>query len=396
MDILFNPIDPDFQRNPYPKYAELRSRAPVLRHPAGFYTVSLYRDVMHVLKTPGVFSSKAMGGMDMPADRADFNPSQGSLIGKDPPVHTQMRNVVNRGFTSRRIAGLEPRIRAVIDELFANFEGTGACDLMRDLAVPMPVIMIAELLGMDPGMRDDFKRWAHSLMVGSTGLHGRDEQLRHLANVREFSSYMRQYTEDRRKSPGDDLISLLIHAEEEDEILTAEEVVGFASLLLFAGSETTTNLIGNAVLALLSHPETLERVRADRALVPAVVEETLRYDSPIQLVMRLTVEDTELAGVTLPRNSFLMPILASANRDEAQFEKADRFDIDRNIQGHVGFGFGNHFCLGAALARLQGRAALEAILTRLPNFRLASPEPIARHRSFLVRGPEALPLHFDA
>ena len=396
MAVMLNPIDPDFQQNPYPKFSELRREAPVFRHPGGFYAISRYRDVAHVLKTPEVFSSKAMGGMDMPAGRSDLNPSQGSLIGKDPPVHTRMRSIVNRGFTPRGIAALEPRIRAVVDELFAKFVDTGECDLMRDLAVPMPVIMIAELLGMDPSMRDDFKRWAHSLMIGSTGLHPPEEQLRHLANVREFSRYMRQCTEDRRKNPGDDLISQLIHAEEEDGFLTADEVVGFSSLLLFAGSETTSNLIGNAALALLGHPEQLERVLADRSLVPNVLEETLRYDSPVQMLMRLSVEDTELGGVAVAKNAFVFTLLGSANRDGAQFDDADRFDIDRNTQSHLGFGLGNHFCLGAALARLQARAALETILDRLPRFRLAKQEPIERHRSFLIRGPAALPLRFGA
>jgi cytochrome P450 len=398
MTVLINPLDPDFQQNPYPKYAELRREAPVYRHPAGFVAVSRYRDVVEVLRSPERFSSKAMGGMDMPAGGNEFNPSQGSLIGKDPPVHTRMRNIVNRGFTPRRIAKLESRIQEVIDELFAAFGAAGRCDLTRDLASPMPIVMIAELLGLDPRMRDDFKRWAHSLLIGSTRMGSMGERGKILDDVLEFSRFMRQVTEERRKSPGDDLISLLIHAEEEEGILAPEEVVGFASLLLFAGSETTTNLIGNAVLALLGHPELRERVDADRTLIPALLEETLRWDSPIQLVMRLVTEDTELAGVALPRHSMALALLASANRDDAQFPDADSFDVDRNAQGHLGFGHGHHFCLGAALARLQARLALEAIFERLEGFELPSgltPQSVARHGSLLVRGPAELPLVFS-
>ena len=187
MAVLLNPMDPEFQQYPYPKYAELRRDAPIYRHPAGFIGVSRYRDVVQVLTTPELFSSKAMGGMDMPAGTTDLNPSHGSLIGKDPPVHTKMRNVVNRGFTPRRIGKLEPRIREVIDELFAEFAGTGQCELMSALASPMPVIMIAELLGLDTAMRDDFKRWAHSLMIGSTQMGDADQRLESMENVREFS-----------------------------------------------------------------------------------------------------------------------------------------------------------------------------------------------------------------
>ncbi len=397
MAVMINPLDPEFQQNPYPKYAELRAEAPVFRHPAGFVAVSTYAEVLDVLKSPERFSSKAMGGMEMPKEQRDLNPSFGSLIGKDPPDHTRMRNIVNRGFTPRRMAKLEPRIRQVIDELFAEFEKSGECDITRDLASPMPVIMIAELLGLDTAMRHDFKRWAHALMIGGMqAMADPQARARNLASVREFSHFMQETVAERRKKPGEDLISLLIDAEEQAGMLSPDEVVGFASLLLFAGSETTTNLVGNALLALFEHPETFERVRSDRSLVPALLEETLRWDSPIQLVMRLCVEETEVGGVSISKGAMVMPMLASANRDDRQFPKGEQFDIDRDTQGHLGLGFGNHFCLGASLARLQARLAFDAILERLPGLRPATDEPIQRHGALLVRGPQSVPVRFDA
>ncbi len=211
---------------------------------------------------------------------------------------------------------------------------------------------------------------------------------------REFRAYMTDVIAKRRLDPGDDLISTLLHSGEGEGILEPEQVISFASLLLAAGSETTTNLIGNAVLALLRSPDQLERVQRRPELVSNVVEETLRYDSPIQLTARLATHDSEVAGVSIPRGSIVAVLLASANRDAQQFEDPDRFDIDRSTPAHLAFGLGNHFCIGASLARLEGAIALEMILTRLRGLAL-SIDKVARHGSFLVRGPSTLPVRFD-
>ncbi|MCS5638054.1 MAG: cytochrome P450, partial [Myxococcota bacterium] len=205
--------------------------------------------------------------------------------------------------------------------------------------------------------------------------------------------YMTEVIADRRLHPGDDLISTLVHAGEGEGILEPEQVISFASLLLAAGSETTTNLIGNAVLALLQSPDQLERVQNQPGLISQVVEETLRYDSPIQLTARLSTRDSEVAGVRIPRGSLVAVLIASANRDREKFENPDRFDIDRPAPAHLAFGLGNHFCIGASLARLEGQIALEMILTRLRGLRLET--DVERHGSFLVRGPSTLPIRFD-
>ncbi len=445
MATQFNPFDSEFVQDPYPTYAALRGEAAVARVRIGprrivaivtavirmqreqgvslldglrmmrdrrraqkqsrsthkfrfrarIYTVSRYDEVSHVLKHPEIFSSEVMGGSEVQVinARGDISPTSGSLIAHDPPEHTRQRNTVSRGFTPRRIAQIEPKIRKNAEELFARFEQRGSCDLMEAFANPLPVSVIADLLGLDVERRDDFKRWSTALIVGSTQ-PGKGGGFGNIELFREFRTYMTDVIADRRRNPGDDLISTLIISGEGEEILEPEMVISFASLLLAAGSETTTNLIGNAMLALFRNPAQLERVQRDLTLIDKVIDETLRYDSPIQLVARLAVQDSVVAGVSIPRGSIVAVLLASANRDARQFDDPDRFDIDRPTPAHLAFGFGNHYCIGASLARLEGSIALEMILTRLRGLSLCVDE-VERHGSFLVRGPSTLPVRFD-
>jgi cytochrome P450 len=452
MATRFNPFDPDFIRDPYPIYAKLREEAPVIRvklsarqlvgmfagifrmirrqgmlNPSNairffrmrrrhrkslpavenrpgmrtrIYAVASHPDVSHVLCSPDFFSSEIMGGSqpDIMNSEGDIAPTSGALIAHDPPEHTRQRRIVNRGFTPRRIAGLESQIRKNAEELFTGLEAGGTCDLMAQFANPLPVSVIADLLGLDPARRDDFKRWSTALIVGSTqpgeGYGG------HVQLFREFRSYMSQVIESRRKSPGEDLISTLIHAGEDEGILSTDQVISFATLLLAAGSETTTNVIGNALLALFEHPDQLAQVQRDPGLIPQLVEETLRYDPPIQLTMRIATRASEVGGITIPKGSIVAVLIGSANRDEAIFDEPERFDISRpNAKEHLGFGFGNHYCIGASLARLEATIALEMILGRLEGLELAgglTPREIERHGSFLVRGPTSLPIRFSA
>jgi cytochrome P450 len=442
MTVRFRPFDADFLQQPYPTYARLRDEDPIHRirfsplavgrmvwrfarerirqsdegvfrtlrsmgqemraqqqrsgrrfgRGQKFFALSRYEDVSYALRHAELFSSAPMGGAEARPmnERGDISPTAGSLIGIDPPEHGRHRGIVSRGFTPRRIAALEPRIRKVADELVSAFEPLGRCELMEEFANPLPVSVIAELLGLDPARRDDFKRWSTTLIVGST--QGDRSAVPRLQMFREFRGYMASVVEERKRVPGDDLISILVHAGEGEGVLSTDQVISFSSLLLAAGSETTTNLIGSAMKALSEHPETLERVRAKPALIPQLVEEVLRYDSPIQMLMRATTQPVQLADTTLPAGSMTMLLLAAANRDERRFPAADRFDIDRDTNGHLGFGFGNHFCLGASLARLEGRIALETLLERLGPYEITA--PVRAHGSFLVRGPAALPLRF--
>ncbi|MDH5674533.1 MAG: cytochrome P450 [Myxococcales bacterium] len=392
-----NLLSSEMRENPYPTYARLRTEAPVFRHPMGFVAVSRHQDVQFVLRSPELFSSEAMGGAAPRSDRqGNPIPGAGSLISQDPPVHTEQRRIISRGFTPRMVARLEPSIQRLTDELVAaieaKLEAKAEFDLIADLAVPLPVTVIAELLGLDPSRRHDFKRWADTMVIGSTGGgFRRSDQDRQ--NIVEFRDHILEQIEARRKAPGEDLISLLIHAEEEDGILSADQVFAFATLLLIAGAETTTNLIGNAVLAAEAHPEALAAVREQPERIRDFVEETLRYDPPVQLVNRMAKQDVELHGETITKGSFVMAMLGAANRDPERFAEPDRFDMERDSSAHLAFGFGNHYCLGASLARLEAITALTAVFTRLPAFAVDHGR-LERQPSFLVRGPRTLPARF--
>jgi cytochrome P450 len=300
---------------------------------------------------------------------------------------------VNRGFTPRRIAAWEPRIRALVDEQMAALRRGERFDLVRDLAIPLPVTVIAEMLGVEPERRHDFKRWSNSIVEGATG-RGRSRPFApEFADVViELAAYLREVARSRRRSPGgDDLLRAILADAPGGAALSDIEVVMFVQLLLLAGNETTTNLIGNAAQALLDHRDELERVIEAPVLVPALVEEVLRFESPVQMVFRTTTAETEMAGATIPAGSLVVLLLGSANRDERRFSDPDVFDVGRDARGHLAFGFGEHFCLGSALARLEARVALEALVPELARLEPASPK-CERIESFLVRGPRSLEL----
>ena len=383
----YSPLAPEVKRNPYPYYAELRRDHPVYRiEPLGAYAVSRYDDVVQVLLHPDIFSSGY--GETHIRDRPTT-----LLIFCDPPDHTRLRSLVNRAFTPKMVADLEPRIRQVTDELIARVAPNGELDLIEDLAMPLPVTMIAEILGVTPERRDDFKRWSDDVIIQIIGALTEEDRQRIERNMEEFQDYFEQAINERRREPRDDLISALVQAEEERQALTSDEVIAFTGLLLVAGNETTTNLIGNAVIALLEHPDQLARVLEDRSLIPNLVEEALRYDSPVQFLFRKAMRDVELAGTTIPKDAVLFPLYGSANRDERKFPDAERFDVTRDAQGHLAFGYGIHFCLGAPLARLEAKIALEALLFRLRGLSRKE-EQVDLVDSLFLRGPKRLPLTF--
>ena len=417
-EIAFDPFDDAQRDDPYPAYAELRRRQPVTRiEKKGAYAVARYADVAHVLRHPELFSSSAMqtamssgfttafGGEppppgDLPriaelVKSMPISPAEQLrapvLIASDPPRHGPMRSLVNRGFTPRQIAQLEPRVRAIAREALAAVEGKPALDLVSDFFVPLPVTVISELLGVEAERMDDFKRWSNCAVAGATGGAGAIGAPRVLQGLAELSAYIVDVVGRRRRDPRDDLISTLIRAEEGETPLTPAEVGMFVVLLLVAGNETTTNLLGNTLLALLAHPAELARVQADPRRIPALVEEALRYDGPIQFLFRRATQDSVISGVRIPAGSLVIPLLGSANRDEEQFAEAHRFDPSRNAQGHLAFGLGIHFCLGASLARLEARVALEELLPRFASFERLE-ERAAYVDSYLVRGPKRLPL----
>lgn len=388
----YNPLSPAVQDNPYPYYTELRNKAPVAWvEPMQGWAVSRYADVDFILRTPRLFSS-ALWNETASGDLVTV-PEAPGLLSMDPPDHTRMRKLANKGFTPRLIRAMEPRVQAIVQGLLTPLQGQAEADLVPSLSVPLPIIVIAEMLGIELERQADFKRWSDALVQSLN--RPTDESVR--AEIRkcntEFRAYMEQMIQKRRTEPGDDLISAFVQAEEERQTLTSIEILGLTVLLLGAGNETTTNLIGNTVMALLDHPEELAKVRADRASVPALIEEVLRYDSPVQVVYRQAMQDVELEGGKLPAGATVFVLLGSANRDERKFPEPDRFDVTRNPSDHVGFGYGIHYCLGAPLARLSSRTALDALLFDCPPFtRKLAREP--RIAAFLVRGPQTLPLRF--
>jgi len=414
--VTFDPAQPEFRVDPYPLYERLRSDAPVHFAPeTGVYCVSRYEDVLHVLNTPDVFSSRAMfvflmnqGSEQMPKPsfnllrfmanliwKVRLNPAgfatSRNLIAEDGDRHRGMRNIVNRGFTPRHIASWEPRAREIVDEIMLDLRTRERFDLVSSLSVPLPVTMIAELLGVESERLQDFKRWSDVVIENATGPGRKDPFSRVFVDtMMELLVYVKGIAEDRKQHPRDDLVSVIVAESGGDSALSVREVIQFVMLLLVAGNETTTNLIGNTVRALLANPDQLDRLIKEPGLLPVAIEEGVRYDAPVQLVFRTATRDVEIAGTRIPKGAFVAPLLGSANRDPSRFADPDRFDVTRDPQGHLGFGFGRHFCLGASLARLEARVALEAIVPELARYELAEAPQMVD--SFLVRGPQRLEL----
>jgi cytochrome P450 len=378
------------RRDPYPLYDQLRATSPVLHVPGPDLWVVFGHDaVKRVLSDHEAFSS-------------DVGPSRGNrfqwLLFMDPPRHTQLRAIIGRAFTSRSIAGLAPRIRelsgALLDRAAAGVADRGELDLVADLATPLPLMVIAEMMGLP---LDDWRRlagWSEAIVnLGNTiaGGDAHDASARFARADAEMADYFGAVIAARRSQPTDDLIARLVTAEVDGEHLGDPEILRFCQLLLAAGTETTTNLIDNAMLCFAAYPDQLARVRADPALLPSAIEEVLRYRTPVQAMFRATVRDVELDGTRIPAGRFVIAMIGSANRDPRRFAEPARFDVTRTPNPHVAFGHGIHFCLGAPLSRLEAGIALGELLARFADFELAAPDWQPR-ASFHVHGPISLPL----
>lgn len=391
-----NPWSPAVRRDPYPAYAELRARPglPRLRLFGG-YVAARYADVEQVLRDAAfstnrdavpLMASFRRASADVPELLAFLDDN---LLMIDGARHRRLRGLVARTFTPRRVETLRPRVRAIVDELLQRAAARGEVDLVRDLAQPLPAAVIAELLGVPTEDQARFGRWSDELAELLDPLSGRDGLEPPKRAMRAFAAYFRELLAARRQAPRDDLLSAMIAAA--DVSLSEAELISLAALLLTAGHETTTNLIGNAVLLLLRHPDERRRLRDDPSLIGGAVEECLRMEPPVQLTDRAVVAPTTLAGTALRPGEVVVALLAAANRDPARFPDPDRFDVARADNPHLSFGLGAHFCLGAALARLEAQEALGAFLAAFPDFS-GPTQPPGFKPSVVLRGPTALPL----
>jgi len=359
----------------------------------GMWHVYGYPEVQHVLADTATFSSHT--GRLVP-EAEEF--SAGSLTQLDPPRHTKLRKLVNQAFTPRVVAGLEPRIETIATDLL-EAAPSDRIDLVADFAYPLPVTVIAELLGVPSSDRDLFHRWVDTMFSSSSefSLHERSESEEQdlqesLSQLREMSAYIAEHAARRRREPREDLLTRLVEAEVDGARLTDQEVVNFANLLLIAGHITTTMLVGNTVLCLDANPSERARVQTDRSLVPAAIEESLRLLSPFPVLGRVTNTETDLGGRAIGADQLVMVWVGVANRDPRQFDRPDVFDIDRDPNPHLAFGRGIHFCVGAPLARLEGRVATNLLLDRYPGLRCDPQDPPVFLPTPNMTGAERLPL----
>lgn len=389
----------EFQHNPYPTYESLRKRNDATAVKLGLLgdaiMVTRYDDVVTVLKDPRFSNErhKALGTNDW--SKMWWLPGPLRVLAKsmvliDDPDHARLRNLVHKGFTPHRIQQLETRIEAICHTLLDEAAKKPSPDLMRDFAHPVPLTVISEMMGVPPDNQREF----HKLMNGLVRHSASKNILGLIFNGLSLNRFFRNLIALKRKQPEDDLITILVHAEEQGNRLSEDELIAMLFLLLLAGHETTVNLIGSGTLALLEHPDQLEKLRADMSLLDGAIEEMLRFTNPVHHVaQRYALEDVPLMGHTLRKGSTVAVGIASANRDETVFENADQFDITRTNNRHIAFGLGIHYCLGAPLARLEAKVAFTALLNRFPHLKLAVPvETLEWRGAPAMRGLKHLPI----
>lgn len=392
--ITYNPISPRVFNDPYPIYAALRAKDPV--HWSilmDAWVLTRYHDIDALLRDHRRYSNDGRNRVFPPGSRQVFLGAQEepSILFLDPPDHTRLRALVNKAFTPQTIEALEPRIRTIMAELLDQIEDPAAFDVMEAVANPLPVIVIAELLGVPPVDRAQFKIWSdqRARILEPTLTAGELQEAGRAGEA--LDAYFLHIINERRQEPRNDLISALVAAEEAGDKLTERELVIMLRLLLVAGNETTTNLVGNGMLALLRHPEQMQTLRDAPSLMASAVEELLRYDSPVQTDARTAMEDHELDGRPIRKGQGVVILIGAANHDPQVFPDPERLDITRHKNSHISFGRGIHHCLGAALARLEGRIAFEALLDRFGEMRLRTAPPAFKDH-IVLRGLRTLPV----
>lgn len=397
-------LSPDFYANPYPIYHQLRDADPVHWSDAwNSWVLTRYDDVTATLRDFSRFSN--VGRIDLFLEqlpeigREKMGPLKGhfsrAITHLDPPDHTRIRKLLKTVLSTRLVQSMRPRIEALVDELISEVQDAGRMDVIRDFAYPLPAIVLGEMLGIPPEDRDQYKRWSDDIGVGlvGTGRAALDNVERARQSLFELTNYLRPLVTQRRQQPRNDLISKLIAIEVRGDRLTESELFSTCITLILAGHGTTTNLIGNGLLALLRHPDQLDTLRNDPALIEVAVEELLRYDSPLQRIWRMATEDVEIGGNQIRKGQIVLPTMGAANRDPTEFSEPDRLNIRRPDNPHVALGTGIHLCVGGPLARVQGAIAINALLQRLPSLQLET-EALEWEANLFHRGLKSLPVVF--
>jgi len=401
-----NPFSLETIEDPRGFWSAMRTEQPVYQIPgSGFFAISRYEDALYVLTNEQIFSSHQPPGVQVPPGPEVEDilkqgyPTADTLLTNDPPSHTRFRALVNKAFSPRRVAAMEPKIRELANLLVDGFIGDGRVELVGQFAVGLPLTVIADSLGVPREDLDKFKRWSDDSVAPLGGMISHERQIECARSLVEFQHYFAARLEERRLAARDDLLTDLVNARLDGvEPLNVPEMLNILQQLLVAGNETTTNLIASAMMILLRSPQQMAALCADRSLIPNFVEEALRLESPVSALFRVTTVDAEVGGVKIPAGSRVAVIYASANRDDRHFPGADRMDIRReNARTHLAFGQGVHFCIGAALARMEGRIAFETLLGRMKNIRfMAGRNDFTHTPSFILRGLKGLWLEFDA
>jgi cytochrome P450 len=403
--VALNPFEPGFFDDPYPQYRQLRELEPVHHSPLGSIALFRYEDVYTVLRNPRLSVEEHNAGplpfQDEIAAIAEGHENFADLamLNLDPPDHDRLRRLVSKVFTPRTIERLRPRVAELVEDALAAVEARGddEMDVIRDLAFPLPFQVISEMLGMPEADRDQLRDWSHTMTKMLDPIIDMDEVRAAMVASDGMLAHVRGAIASKRARPADDLLSAMVAAEDEGDMLSEEELVAQVVLLYVAGHETTVNLIGNGVYALLHHDDQLARLRNEPEIAQNAVEELLRYDSPVQFSRRITLADVDVAGTTIPANTMLLTCLGAANRDPAKWgPTAEALDLGREgAAQHVSFGSGVHHCLGAALARLEGQEAIPALVRRFPELALVD-GAAERNTRIVLRGFERLPVTLDA
>jgi pimeloyl-[acyl-carrier protein] synthase len=396
----FNPLSPEFLANPYAYYSRLRSTAPIFYwKDKNIWFLTRYDDCVAMLKEPRLGQqikapppSDGHTLADLPQDPNPYGRMKRHwILFKDPPEHTRLRGLVHKAFTPRVVESLQTKIQAIAESLLDATQSTGQMDMIGDFAFPLSITVIAEMLGVPASDSATFRRWSHDFAMRADLAESKEVFDRTSAATLEFAAYLNELVSQRRHQPTNDLLGMLVAVEEQGDRLTEEELIATAMILLVAGHETTANLIGNGVHALLRNPEQYQRLKEDPSLIRSAIEEFLRYESPVQMSGRFVLEDFEFRGQDFRRGQQVAALLGAANRDPERFADPDCLDIGREDNKHIAFGNGIHFCVGAPLARLEAQIAFDTLIRRRPNLKLADDNPAYRP-TYTLRGFQSLPV----